>query len=87
MVDETDTNSAAAGAKPKAKPRRPAKPGRKKKKKGGRPVAGAGAFPRHTVRKALRVPRAILDQNAGKPCSDREAAGFCGVKILRTFRS
>jgi hypothetical protein len=36
-------------------------------------------FPRHSVEKALRIPRAILDQNAGKACKTREAAGFLGV--------
>jgi hypothetical protein len=51
----------------------------------GRPSAGSTSYPRHSVRKALRVPRAILDQNAGKPCSDREAAGFCGVKYHGPF--
>jgi hypothetical protein len=37
-------------------------------------------FPKHSIEKALRIPRAILEQNAGKVCSDREAANFVGVK-------
>jgi hypothetical protein len=37
-------------------------------------------FPKHSIEKALRIPKAILDQNAGKACSDRESAGFVGVK-------
>ena len=37
-------------------------------------------FPKHSIEKALRIPRGILDQNAGKACSDRESAGFVGVK-------
>jgi hypothetical protein len=44
----------------------------------GRP-SGLAAYPRHSVRKALRVPKAILEQNAGKACSDREAAKFAGL--------
>lgn len=36
-------------------------------------------FPRHSLSKALRVPRAIMDQNAGKPCTPDEAAEFVGV--------
>ena len=36
-------------------------------------------FPRHSVGRALRVPTAILEQNAGKPCSPAEAAAFVGV--------
>src|SRR5260221_10235091 len=36
-------------------------------------------FPRHPVGKALRVAKAILEQNAGKPCSPAEAATFVGI--------
>jgi hypothetical protein len=31
------------------------------------------------VDKVLRIPRAILEQNAGKDCTDREVAKFVGV--------
>src|SRR5437899_1519664 len=44
-----------------------------------RSTGGAADYPRHPVQKALRIPRAILEQNAGRPCSDRDAAGFAGV--------
>ncbi len=44
----------------------------------GRP-SGVAAYPRHSVQKALRVPKAILEQNAGKPSTDREAAKFAGL--------
>ena len=37
-------------------------------------------FPKHSLEKVLRIPRAILEQNAGKACSDRESATFVGVK-------
>jgi len=37
-------------------------------------------YPRHSLEKALRIPKAILDQNAGKDCSDQESASFLGVK-------
>ena len=36
-------------------------------------------YPRQSVDEALRAPRAILDQNAGKPCTIKEAAAFVGV--------
>ena len=43
--------------------------GRKTKKKrlpeAGRPT-GIASYPRHSVKKALRIPKAILEQNAGK---------------------
>src|SRR5436309_2019690 len=44
----------------------------------GRP-SGVAAYPRHSVKKALRVPKAILEQNAGKACTDREATRFAGL--------
>ncbi len=87
MTDEADEKSTSA-EKPKRK--RGARGGRKKRGKHGpkreaRPTAGAAGYPRHTVRKALRIPKAILDQNAGKSCIDAEAAGFCGVKYHGPF--
>jgi hypothetical protein len=36
-------------------------------------------FPRHSVSKAIRIPKAILDENAGKPCSRADAAKFLGL--------
>jgi len=36
-------------------------------------------YPRHSVDKVLRIPRAVLEQNAGKDCTDREVAKFVGV--------
>lgn len=43
------------------------------------------AFPHCALKKALRIPKAILDQNAGNPCSRQEAAGFCGCKTSGVF--
>ena len=54
-----------------AKTRKP-KPSREKR--------GARAkYPRHSVERALRIPKAILEQHAGKPCSPEQAAAFLGV--------
>jgi hypothetical protein len=36
-------------------------------------------FPRQAVGSALRIAKAILEQNAGKPCTTAEAAAFVGV--------
>lgn len=36
-------------------------------------------YPRHTVEKVLRIPKAILEQNAGKECSIRESASYLGI--------
>jgi hypothetical protein len=43
-------------------------------------------YPRHALNKVLRIPRAILDQNAGKECTEKEAAGFVGVGLAGPFR-
>jgi hypothetical protein len=36
-------------------------------------------YPRHSVERALRIPKAILEQNAGKACTPQQAASFLGV--------
>jgi len=41
---------------------------------------GHAKYPRHSVEKALRIPKAIIEQNAGKACSPKEAAAFLGAK-------
>jgi hypothetical protein len=40
----------------------------------------APSYPRYSIEKALRIPRAILEQNAGKECTDQESAKYVGVK-------
>lgn len=36
-------------------------------------------YPRHSIKKVLRIPGAILDQNAGNPCSSADSAAYLGV--------
>jgi hypothetical protein len=43
------------------------------------PAGSKAKFPRHSVAKAIRIPQAILDQNAGKACSRADAARFLGL--------
>jgi hypothetical protein len=43
-------------------------------------------FPRHPVRRALRIPEAILDQNAGHACTAAEAAQFLGGSNSGAFQ-
>lgn len=38
-------------------------------------------FPRHSLSKSLRIAKAILEQNAGKPATVKEAAAFVGVGV------
>ena len=65
-------------------------PGRKSKKR--KPSAGRKAkvpakkksppkYPRHALRSCLRIPEAILDQNAGRACTDCEALEFAGLSF------
>ncbi|HAS82203.1 MAG TPA: hypothetical protein DCS43_05890 [Verrucomicrobia bacterium] len=42
-------------------------------------------YPRHSVEKALRISRAILEQNAGKACTPKEAAAYLGMKAQGPF--
>jgi hypothetical protein len=66
-------------------PKAPAKPAKTAKKKGKKrskkrkTLSKPAAYPRHSVDKALRIPKAILEQNAGKECTVAESAAFLGV--------
>lgn len=51
----------------------------KRGKSAGDGERGRAKFPRHSVSKSLRIAKAILEQNAGKPCTPAEAAAFVGV--------
>lgn len=42
-------------------------------------TAEDGKYPRHSLDQALRIPAAILEQNAGKACSSEAAATFAGL--------
>lgn len=58
------------------------KPARKKsatKAASDRTVSPPAKYPRNSVDKSLRIPKAILEQNAGKPCTVKESATFLGV--------
>ena len=56
---------------------------RKKSTKQTKPTGKKAKYPRHSVERALRIPKAILEQNAGKPCTPREAAGYLGLNSDR----
>jgi hypothetical protein len=48
--------------------------------------SGTPKYPRHTVEKALRIPKAIIEQNAGKECTDKESAKFVGVSFNGPYK-
>ncbi|MEJ1097884.1 MULTISPECIES: hypothetical protein [unclassified Pseudoxanthomonas] len=57
------------------------KPARKKAAEAtsDRSISPPAKYPRNAVDKSLRIPKAILEQNAGKPCTVKESASFLGV--------
>lgn len=65
--------------KPKKKATKPSKSPKRAPAKKAPGDGNTAKYPRHTVEKALRVPKAIIDQNAGRECADREAASFASV--------
>jgi hypothetical protein len=58
---------------------------RVRKKTASGPSKTVPRYPRHSISKALRIPRAILEQNAGKSCTDEEAARFSNVGYAGPF--
>lgn len=58
----------------------------KKTSAGQQAGASTSKFPRHSIERALRIPRAILEQNAGKPCTIAESAAFLGVSPAGPYR-
>jgi hypothetical protein len=88
MAEDIPTNTSAETepSKTKATKKGAKKKSTKKKarKKKATPAGSAGkfspmVFPKHSILKALRIPQAVLENNAGRDCKDREAANFAGV--------
>ena len=46
-------------------------------------VATRAKYPRQSVDGALRIPKAILEQNAGKACTPQQAAALLGVRTAK----
>ncbi|HEX4159874.1 MAG TPA: hypothetical protein VHY79_15515 [Rhizomicrobium sp.] len=57
------------------------KRGRKTRRAKSSAEQAQAKFPRHSLSKVLRIPRAILDQNAGRPSTETEVAAFVGVGL------
>jgi hypothetical protein len=71
------------GSAKKAASNRASKKGVSKKTAEKAPGTASSNYPRHEVEKALRIPRAILDQNAGRACTEMDAAKFIGLTNIR----
>ena len=84
MAKDDDTDVQAS---PREQPKAARKRTRKKRKQKKKPDAAGGAarrtgplvYPKHSIMGCLRIPRAVLENNAGKECTDREAANFAGI--------
>lgn len=73
---DNDKSPPTTKAAKKAAKKRPPKAAKKTSKK---PKSPPAKYPRHPVEKCIRIPKAILEQNAGKPCTVKESAKFLGV--------
>jgi hypothetical protein len=56
---------------------------RKPTRKATSDTATRAKYPRHSVERALRIPKVILEQNAGKPCTPEQAAALLGVSSAK----
>lgn len=54
-------------------------------KRARKPPSPTARFPRHDLDKSLRIPKAILDQNAGHPSTPDEAARFLNISKSGAF--
>ncbi len=51
------------------------------------PYQGKFKYPRRSLDKVLRIPNGILEQNAGKECTVKDAARFLSIKYSGPFSS
>ncbi len=87
--DGVEVNTAyVANVKHKKKAARRTKSSKKKRRQGaGAAPQGKFNYPRHSLDKVLRIPKGILEQNAGKECTVRDAARFLSIKYSGPFSS
>ncbi len=82
MAEDT-AQAVAAEAKPsnsKGKKKKSAKNKKRRKAANGATMRGIPlGYPKHPILKCLRIPQAVLENNAGKECTDREAAKFASI--------
>src|SRR6266566_6401970 len=86
MAEDNTTTATPEPSKGKGSKKRAKKRATKKRIAAKKRAAANGAtklgtmlFPKHSILKALRIPQAVLENNAGRDCSDREAATFAGL--------
>lgn len=81
--DDLTASQEATAETPRKKASKKSTRRRRTKKKAPRKQArtnvAQAAYPRHAIDKCIRIPRAIVEQNAGKECTESEAADFVGI--------
>jgi hypothetical protein len=73
------SNKAVESDDNQSKRRKPRKVRARKIKRASENSTANVSFPKHPISKCVRIPQAILEQNAGKECTYREAAKFAGI--------
>jgi hypothetical protein len=89
VPDASPTSRIPASESASARRPKPIRATKRKAASATKPKAAAAdvaKFPRHTVEQALRIPEAILQQNAGNPATAAEAVVFAGGKISGSWR-
>jgi hypothetical protein len=82
---KTEVKTPETPAKRKAKKKARKKAAKHKKVAPKKTPAGGGGrgakvkYPKDSIFDCLRIPQAIIDQNAGEACSDREGAGYAKI--------
>lgn len=60
--------------------------GQKSNRASKRSQAAMSNYPRHAVDRILRIPKAIIEQNAGRDASEQQAASYVGLKMTGATR-
>jgi len=84
-LEDPKKTQSGNGARRTPTSKRSTRPAVKNRRK-GRKDSQVARFPRHSLDKALRIPKAVLEQNAGKDCTEKEAAAFAGIAFGGTFK-
>lgn len=86
--DDKDLQPSESAGKTMRKSSKPAKKRTAKKTSRKRKtIVNTAKYPRHSLERALRIPLAIMQQNAGKACTDQESAEFVGVSYNGPYQS
>ncbi len=86
MSTDDEVEPAAVSKKKRVTKRKPKPPKKLHKGKNTKTNAVTAKYPRQSVEKALRIPRSIIDQNAGHDCTEAESAAFVGVGYNGPYR-